>query len=270
MGKVVKVKDYEKSLADKLKTVVHTAPVEKLRGEVERYRGMYPVLARAPTAWLLGYIREESNGQLGTFTHLNERGYFQVMGSTATDLGWSDELFKSLSTSHEASMRYGMHAVAVAANVVARAYALSNLRDPIAEVPGYWAFVKVYHGLPLILRVMTVDFKKRNGRLPASWAEAREFALAVSLEGDGSPLDLRKFPKGLDWRIATPGIVENAEYTIHYVDEIGKKGTIKPSGRHISDDEVRRILNALAAVEPIDRGETEAELRRLVDALSTI
>jgi hypothetical protein len=268
MTQIFKAADYDAVLARMYEKYKDIGAVAGLAKQVARYKNTYPSLVGAPTEWLLAYIRVESGGIYKTTTSLNERGYFQVMRSTARDLKWSDEKFMSLTTDPDSSMKYGLEAVAAGATSVARAMSLGGPgADKVVE--GYWNFVKLYHGLPLLIRAGVIEFRRVRGHYPKSWAESRDFCLSLAEAPEDSFLDLRR-RKGADWRAATPGILMNAELTGKVAEYISGRIPKNQPIEIYSEDNVRRTLAALADLDPFDAVKTKHELQRVLDSLNNI
>lgn len=147
------------------------APSKFSPAEPPWVRTLVPLLEKhrseIPLDFLLGWIEVESGGRIGTVTKsLNERGYFQNHPDESKKLGLNHD---RLSRDPDYSVQGGI--------------ALVRDGAKLAQMLGFkygsdlsWAYSKLRHWLPLGVKVI-VDDMKRRGVKPATWGDFRTYVL---------------------------------------------------------------------------------------------
>jgi len=165
-----------------------------------------PQLGDLPTDFLLRWIQKESGGNFAVVSSLGERGLFQVMRGTAQDHGWSEQTFLATSRDSQQSMRLGLETITWLRRTTDKKLAAVGLDR---SVNGYYAFLKLAHGLPILQTYLTQGFTRAHGRPPTGWSEAAAWArrTASTRPVPGGLVDVR----GKSWAGAVHRLLTNAE-----------------------------------------------------------
>jgi hypothetical protein len=121
-----------------------------------------------PLAFLLGWIKVESNGRNDEVTTLNERGYFQLMKSESDDLGLEHE---RLTTDKEYSLRAGLR-LATSYGHTAEAYGFARSDSEL-----FWRMVKLIHAMGPGSVKKLVAVMQANEVAPSSWEIVKKFSV---------------------------------------------------------------------------------------------
>jgi hypothetical protein len=127
---------------------------------LDRYRGDIPL------EFLLGWIAVESGGFIDVVTHLDERGFFQVMKSESEMLHFDHA---RLSTDPDYSVQAGIRLVRFYADLVRRRYPWFT---PGSEL--FWRVVKLQHAMGGgTASALLSSMRKRN--LPMTWEAIKRY-----------------------------------------------------------------------------------------------
>ena len=174
---------------------------------LEKYRGDIPL------DFLLGWIAVESSGRLGTVTQsLNERGYFQNHPGESKTLKLDHD---RLSRDPDYSVQGGIALVRYGAR---QAQALGFTYG--SELS--WAYAKLRHWLPLGIKVLLEDMKKR-GFKPATWNDFRTYVLRNQQRLDEAIKNeyIRHRPHLRSWTLPPKW---HSKHGIEVVDRVFKRG----------------------------------------------
>jgi len=174
---------------------------------LEKYRGDIPL------DFLLGWIAVESSGRLGTVTQsLNERGYFQNHPDESKTLKLDHD---RLSRDPDYSVQGGIALVRYGAR---QAQALGFKYG--SELS--WAYAKLRHWLPLGVKVILEDMKKR-GFKPTTWDDFRTYVLRNQQRLDEAIQDAytRNKPHLRSWTLPPKW---HSKHGIEVVDRVFKRG----------------------------------------------
>jgi hypothetical protein len=130
--------------------------------KLNKYRGDIPLY------FLLGWIKVESDGDNSTVTRLDERGYFQIHPDESKDYGFDHA---RLSRDEDYSIQCGIELVK---RKMTKADSTATKLGIAKKSDLYWYIVKLWHWLPLGVRVITEE-AQRQGLRPQSWQEFRSF-----------------------------------------------------------------------------------------------
>jgi hypothetical protein len=130
----------------------------------QRYRLLADMLDQhrgdIPLDFLLGWIAVESSGFIDVITHMDERGFFQIMKSESQMLKLDHP---RLSTDPEYSVRSGIQLVRFYANVVRTRY--PEFR-PGTEL--FWRMVKLLHAMGMGAAAKLLSSMRKNN-IPMTW-----------------------------------------------------------------------------------------------------
>ena len=113
-----------------------------------------------PLVFLLGWIATESGGFVDVVTHLDERGFFQIMKSESAMLRLDHP---RLSTDPEYSMRSGIQLVRFYAGVVRKRYPEFT---PGTEL--FWRMIKLLHAMGMGTAAALLSSMRQNN-VPMTW-----------------------------------------------------------------------------------------------------
>jgi len=150
------------------------APSAALFRKAARNPQRYRLLARMldqhrgdiPLEFLLGWIATESGGFIDVVTHLDERGFLQIMRSESAMLKLDHA---RLSTDPEYSVRAGIQLVRFYENVVRKQYPWFT---PGTEL--FWRLVKLLHAMGMGTAAALLSSMRKNN-VPMTWEAIKRY-----------------------------------------------------------------------------------------------